>query len=504
MKNRSIGVALSYTNTILSMICGLFLSSFLLKQVGDTDYGIYQTMASFANYLVLLEFGTGTVLARNLSAARARGETKQYIEKNISTVWTITAALSVVILAVSVAFYFAIPAVYANTLDGEQIALGKNIFIFIVIFLLSSFVSQTLNGVALAHEQYTFSSITSIVKLISRTIVLAALVGHFKAVVIISAVDAAIGVAIAVFSYFYCRKAFQVKINFRSFDKLILQSSLPLCLAIFLQAIVNQSNSIVGKFVLGVMAGPEDVTLYSVALYVFSIFSSLTTIPVSLYRPQVTQHVVSGLDGLPLTKTLVQPCRLTVLVSGAVLFGFFACGKQFITIVYGQEYILAWAMALMLIAPSFINESNAIVLNVLDVKNKRLMRSYFLMITTALNILMTIVGIKLFGIVAAAAATGISTLLQAVMMNIYYQKAVNIKIPYLFFHVFKGVLPYQIIGAGLGFVVGRLIENIYVSFLAAGATYVVVAFGCFLLFGKNEEEKHIIEKCVKRIIKKKG
>lgn len=504
LKNRSFGLVLSYTNTFLSMVCGLFMSSFLLRQLGDTDYGIYQTMSSFANYLVLLEFGTGTVLSRNLVTSRTRGETKLDAERNISTVWTIMTVLSILILAVSVVFYLSIPSIYANTLNAEQIVLSKNIFVFIVIFLVSSFVSQTLNGIALANEHYTFSSITSIAKMVLRTILLVALIYNVKNAIIISIVDAAIGIAIAIFSYSYCRGSFKVKINFKNFDKMILKASLPLCLAIFLQAIVNQSNNLVGKFVLGIMSGPEDVALYSVALYVYSIFSSLSTIPVSLYVPQVTKNVISGLEGLDLTKTLVQPCRLIVIVSGSVLFGFIACGKQFVNIVYGQGYALAWPMAIILIASSFLNMSNAVVLNVLDAKNKRIIRSYILMITTALNIFMTILGIKQFGIIAAAGATSIATLIQVIIMNTYYSKAIGIKVMYLFWHSYKGVVPYQILGAIAGYAVGYIIPNIYVSFFAAGAVYLIISFGFFALFGKNKDETLFINKFFTKLKTKAG
>ena len=499
VRNRNMGLVLSYINTFLSMICGLFLSSFLLRQLGDTNYGIYQTMSSFANYLVLLEFGTGTVLSRNLVAAKTRGESKLQEEKNISTIWTIMLILAGFILLISVVFYGLIPNIYSNTLSGEQIALGRNIFIFIVIFLLSSFVSQTLTGITLANEHYTFSSVVSIIKLISRTGLLVVLIGRYHYAVLIAMVDAILGVTIALFSYFYCRKSFKVKINLRNFDRLILKASMPLCMAIFLQTIVNQSNNIVGKFVLGVMSGPEDVALYSVALYIFGIFSSLSTIPVSLYVPQVTKTVLEGIEGLPLTKTLVKPCRLIVLISGSVLFGFIACGRQFIEIVYGREYSLAWAMTLLLIIPSFLNMSNAVVLNVLDAKNKRIIRSYILMITTVLNIGMTIIGIKYFGIIAAAAATGLATLLQVIIMNIYYQKAIGVKVGYLFKNIYKGIVPYQILGAGLGYLIGYLIGHVYVAFLAGGMVYLIISFGGFLLFGRSQEERKFLRKLFLRI-----
>ena len=72
MGNRKAGIILSYTNTLLNMAVGLFLSAFLLRMLGDSEYGMYQTMSSFATYLVLLEFGTGTVMARNLSVCRSK------------------------------------------------------------------------------------------------------------------------------------------------------------------------------------------------------------------------------------------------------------------------------------------------------------------------------------------------------------------------------------------------------------------------------------------------
>ena len=178
---------------------------------------------------------------------------------------------------------------------------------------------------------------------------------------------------------------------------------------------------------------------------------------------------------------------------------FIACGKQFINIVYGQEYALAWIMAIMLIGPSFLNMSNAVVINVLDAKNKRHIRSYLLMITTALNVIMTVFGIKQFGIIAASAATGLATFAQVVMLNCYYQKAIHIEVMYLFTNVFKGILPFQIIGAIVGYFVGSIIPNEYLSFLVSGIIYIVIAFGSFLIFGKSEAEAYMITGFIKKL-----
>lgn len=499
MKKRGIGIALSYTNTFLNMITGLFLSSFLIAQLGDESYGVYQSVSSFVNYLVLLEFGTGTIMSRNLAACKARGDGQEEIEKNISTIWSITNILSVAILVVSVAFYFSLDFVYSKSMTIEQIADAKNMLIFLVVLLIATFYTQTLNGIMLGCEDYTYSSSTSIVKIILRTSLLVCLIIGIKQAIVIAIVDASLGVGLAIFGYFYARRKFKVKINTKNFDKLILKNALPMCLAIFLQAIVNQANNNVGKTAISIIISPEAVTLYSVGMYIFSIFSSLATIPVSLYVPQVTKDVIAGYEGKELTKRLVQPSRLIIIVGGAILFGFLAAGKQFIALVYGEEKMIAWYIALILMVPMFINMTFAMAVNVLDVKNKRLVRSFILLITTAINIGLTIILINAWGIIGAAISTGICTLIQVVLMNIYYSKKIGIKVLYLLFESYKGIVVYHIIGAILGYFVGILISNALLSFLAAGCTYVLVAFFGFVLFGKNEYEKQAIKNVISKI-----
>ena len=492
-KSRGAGITLSYVNTFLNMIFGLFLSAFLLRSLGDTDYGIYQTVSSFANYLVLLEFGTGTVMTRNLSACRARNASKEEIEKNISTIWTVTNALSLVILGVSAIFYFSLHKIYANSMSIAEISYAKEIFIVITLFLLVSFYLQTLNGITLAHEHYTFTSKTSIFKIVSRTALLVILVPFVKKAIIIALIDACVGLFLAVYAYFYCKRNFKIKINIRNFDKTILKASLPLCTAIFLQAIVNQANNNVAKFIIGIKLDPETVALFSIGLYVYNIFSSLTTIPISMYAPQITNKVVNGVRGKELTDYMIQPSRLITLIGGSVFFGFIAIGKQFVIIVYGEQYINAWLIAIIIMAPMFINMANGIIINVLDSMNKRMSRSIALLATTIANIFLTILLIEKYGIIGAATSTAITTLIgQVIIMNIYYSKVIKIKVLYMFRKTFKGILIYQIIGCVVAFAVGKFISNVYISFFAGGLVYAIISLGSFILIGKNEWENNIL------------
>ena len=70
MKSRKAALIVSYVYFVLNTIISIFLSAFIVRRVGQTSFGVYQTMTSFVAYLILLEFGTGTIMTRNIALCR--------------------------------------------------------------------------------------------------------------------------------------------------------------------------------------------------------------------------------------------------------------------------------------------------------------------------------------------------------------------------------------------------------------------------------------------------
>lgn len=500
MNKRRTGVLLSYANSIINLIVGLVLSTAILRLLGDTEYGVYQTIASFANYLILLEFGTGTVMTRNISMLKSKNCTKEEIDNNTSTVWTVTTILSLLIVIVSVVFYCLIDVIYQNSLSPQQIAHAKNIFIPIVAYLIFSFVSQTLNGVILANEHYSYASIVNIIKTVIRATTLILVLSFVRNAIVIAFLDAALSGIVVIVSYLYCKVKFNTCFSFRKFKFSIFVSVLPLCFAIILQAIVNQANNNVDKFLISLILSPEAVTMYSISLFIYNTFSSLTTIPISLYGPQIVKNVAVDMPPNKLTDTLIQPSRLIALTGGTIVFGFIAFGKQFVSLFYGDSYTDAWLYAVILMIPAFINMSNGVIINVLNAMNKRHIRSFVLLGTTVLNVLLTIVWLQLFGMIGAAIATAISLLLgQILVMNIYYAKKLHLRIMYLFYHTYKGILLSQIAAMVLSILSTLFITNTWISFFVGATVYLASFAVLYLLVGANNSEKQKIKACLYKL-----
>jgi len=502
VKKRSYGIVLSYVYTILNAISGLFLSSYLLGALGNSEYGLYQTVTTFAVYLVVFEFGIGTVMSRNISVCRSQGDTDK-IKNHTATLWYANLFLALIIIAIGVGFLFSMDFIYAKTISAEKMAYAKTIFGVVVVYLVFSFFTQSLNGVLIGHEKYSFAQIVNITKIVLKLLLVATIIIGIKYALVIAIVDLVLSAAAFLVTFIYCKTKLKVSFALKDFDKKILKDSLPLCFALLIQTVVNQANNNVDKTVLGIMVSLDVVAIYSVAQFIYTMFSSFSCIPISMYMPEISRNITSGKKGRELTETLVRPARLITLIASTILFGFVSIGKPFITLFYGADKLEVFMLAIILMAPMLIDLIVGILIDVLDVVKKRMVRSWVLLGTTALNIGLTILFVNWWGMLGAVIATAISVMIgQVTIMNIYYAKALKIDILYLYYKASKGIIIFELpIAVGVHFLSGFLSVAFVsagmsetflaplMSFLIGGILFVALSGVCILFFGFNKTER---------------
>ena len=69
------GVILSYLTLALSNIIALVYTPFMLRMMGQSEYGLYSLVASVVAYLTIMDFGFGNAIVRY--TAKYRAELKQ-------------------------------------------------------------------------------------------------------------------------------------------------------------------------------------------------------------------------------------------------------------------------------------------------------------------------------------------------------------------------------------------------------------------------------------------
>ena len=487
MKKQSRGILLSYLYFALNAISSIFLSAYVIRMVGSTDYGVYQTMTSFVSYLILLEFGTGTLIMRNMALCRNKSLSQDDTNRNFSTIFTLTLILSILLIAFSGIFFFNIRNIYHNTLSEEQLGEGKIIFIFASLNLLINFINQSFNGALLALENYSFEKIINLSKLFVKDIVVIFLLLVVPNVYVVVLVDLILSISCFLITFLFFKVKTKIKFSFRLFDKKIFRESIPFLFGMFLQTVVNTVNCNVDKFIIGVTIGPNEVAIYSIAMSMFVMFSSIATLTINMYMPKLAK--VKDTNSQEAYDIITKACRLNIIVTGIILCGFILVGKTFISLVYGEEFNDAWLCSLLIMVPLFFDSFNGVIIDIVQVKNKLHLRSIILCGIVLINICLTIPLLKAIGIVGAALATGISLLLQIVVMNIFYKKVLGIKILFVWRSSFKNLFLVLVIATFVSYCFCSKISNPIAFFISCGGTLVIISILFLFLFGFNETEK---------------
>ena len=76
MNQLKTGAALNYVVILLNIAVGLLYTPYMLRMMGQSEYGLYSLVASVISYLTVLDLGLGNAVIRYTAKYRAEGKTK--------------------------------------------------------------------------------------------------------------------------------------------------------------------------------------------------------------------------------------------------------------------------------------------------------------------------------------------------------------------------------------------------------------------------------------------
>lgn len=505
VNQKKAGVILSYINTVLSMCVNIFLTPFLVSSLGAAEYGVYKIIASFASQLVIINFGIGSLVTRFVAKYNAL-EQKKEKENFLFMILIISLLISGVIGVVGFSLSSGIEGLFGNSLSVSEIALAKKLYLILVATTVVSVFRDMFSGIMLGHEKFVASRVISLGRIVFRVLaIIIFLKCGFSSIAIVT-IDLAIAVAITVAEMLYSFVVVKEKIKFYYWDKSEFLLSLSFSGALVLQSIVNQVNQNLPSVILGATITENVtaiVTLYSFALLIYNTYANMTGVLGSIFVPQVTKMVVKDATPKQLTDIVISVGRYQMMIAGAVVFGFILCGRNFLSIWVGEQYIDAYWPTLVLIIPVTIPLVESVAVSILDAKMKRMVRSVVLVIMAVLNVVSSVIFIKFFGYMGAAYGSALAMLLgHGLIMNLYYHKKIGLNIKRVFTEVSKGILPCAIITVLVCAPVSIFIKNTFAGFIVKVGAFVLVYGLLLYFFGFNKTEKETTVGTMLKIINK--
>jgi O-antigen/teichoic acid export membrane protein len=497
-----IGAILSYVSMGLGYVVSIIYTPIMLRLLGQSEYGLYNLVASIVAYLGILNFGFGSAYMRYYSRYKIKDE-KDNIAKLNGMFLIIFSVLGLVAIIAGSILAANTEVVFGSALTTQELFKSKILIMILVFNLAVSFPNIVFSSHIMANERFIFQKIMQMLRvLLNPFIVLPLLLMGYGSVGMVVGTTT-LNIIIAISNVLFCKRKLNMRFSFREFDFKLMKEMTMFSSFIFINMIVDQINWNVDKFILGRFHGTVSVAIYGLASQLNAYYISIATAISSVFVPRVHQLVGKEDSDKALTNLFIRIGRIQFILLSLIATGLIFFGKPFINLWAGSNYSESYSIMLLLVLPVTIPLIQNIGIEIQRAKNMHRFRSWVYLAITILNVGMTIPLAKKYGGLGAAIGTAISFIIgNGIIMNWYYNSKIGLDIK-LFWKNIVGFLPALIVAVICGLIISKSV-NLYslYNFICSGIVYVLVFIGAIWIIGMNEYEKELFRKPMRKVFNK--
>lgn len=422
------GAVLNYAIVGLHILTGLLYTPYMLRCLGQNEYGLYSLVASVISYLTLLDFGFGSAIVRYTAKIRALG-TKADEWRLYGMFLCGYSLIGVLVTICGLLLYVNVDRMFDRTMTPEELTQARVMMILMVGNLAITFPFSVFGSIITAYEKFVFQRVLTIARILLSTAVLVAVLAMGYRAVALVVVQTVFSVSTLLINVIYCRYRLRIKVWFTQFNFSLLKEIMIFSWWNFLGAIVDRIYWSTGQFVLGIYCGNIAVAVFSVAIMLMNLYMSMSTSLTSVLLPKITVMATDKKNDAEISNLFIRAGRLQFCVMALILSGFIIFGHSFIMLWagsgYEQSYIITLLFYLVLLCPLIQN----IGITILQARGQMKFRSLVYVAISIVCLITQVLLASTYGAIGCAIATTGSLLLgQCVVMNIYYKKKQRIAI----------------------------------------------------------------------------
>lgn len=496
------GAVLNYIIIALNTITGLLYTPYMLRCLGQNEYGLYSLVASIIAYLTILDFGFGNAIVRYTAKFRAEGKQQEQWEM-FGMFVIVYSVIGLIAFAAGMALYYNVDVLFDRTMTESDLSQARTMMMLLTVNLVFTFPLSIFGSIISAYENFVFQRLVNIVRIILSTLVMIALLAvGYKAIALV-VVQTVFNLLTLAINYLYARKKLRIKVVFGRFDIPFLREITTYSFWIFLNAIMDKIYWGTGQFVLGSISGTVAVAVFSVAILLQQMYMTFSTAILSVLLPRITAMVAVNRSYKDISDLFIRTGRIQCLIISFILSGFIVFGHGFIDVWAGKEYAQSFVIALIFFVALFIPLIQNTGIAILQARNQMKFRSLLYLVISMVSLGMQIVLGRCWGVLGCAVAIGGALLLgQGLIMNIYYSVKQKIDIAEFWREVLKMLVVPLIFGLA-GLAVARYVDFANVGNLAAGiAVFTVLYIPFAWKWMMNDYERGLIAAPLKNILRR--
>lgn len=502
MNQLKAGAALNYVVIILNMLVGLLYTPYMLRMMGQSEYGLYSLVASVISYLTVLDLGLGNAIVRYTAKFRAEGKTTEQYEM-FGMFLVLYIIIGVVAFIAGLGLYFNVDTLFGATMTVEELDKARIMMLFLIFNLAVTFPMSIFGSIITAYERFVFPKVVNIGRVILNTVIMICLLEMgYKAVAMVI-LQTVFNLLTLVINFFYCKYKLQIKIFFRNFQWGFLKEVAVYSFWIFLNVIMDRIYWSTGQFVLGAFVGTAAVAVFAVAIQLEHIYMQFSTAIAGVFLPKVTGMVARNDNRKDISNLFIRTGRIQYIVIALILTGFIVFGRDFINLWAGADYDSAYLITLLFFVSLSIPMIQNLGITILQARNQMKFRSLLYIGIASVSLVFQIVLAKQYGGLGCAISIAGALLVgQGLIMNVYYHKKQGLDIFAFWLEIIKMSIVPVATGIGAILLLRNIVLESWLSLVIAIGIFLVVYIPLFFMFSMNQSERDLFIRPIQSLIQK--
>ena len=489
------GAIVSYISIFLNIALLFFYTPWMIKQIGVSNYGLYNLVISFISYFIM-DFGLGTALSRFISKYRAEGDLKK-VENILGLTERLYLVIDAILLIIFFICYCFITSIFGG-LTREEIEILKVLFLIAGGFGILTFTLRPIDGAMVAFEYFVPNKFIDMVNKIGAIIliIIALLLGGDVYVMVL--INGIMAFVTSLLKYCIWLNKSKLKINFRYFDKEEAKSIFFFSSWIFTQSMADRFRISLIPTVLGIFSNSNEIALFGLAMSIESMLWTLSSALNGLFLPKVSKLVYNG-DKREIMSLMIRVGRIQLFITLFIISAFFVGGTSFIRLWVGSQFNSSFYIVLCLSVTYLIANTMRIASDMVYAQNKVKYTAKVIFSTSLLGLMGSVMVASRFGAIGCACCSGVALIITQIGYLRIYKNVFSVDIA-KFFRECHGKILIKLIPVVLTYFLlvkfwgmGSWLE------LAAGTiTYTFIYFVVSYFFLFNEEEKRLVCNLIKK------
>lgn len=505
MSQRKTGTILVYLKTILSVAISLIYTPFMLKALGQSEYGSINLASSMVSYLNLIGLGVSASYIRFNMRCRNAHDHEKEMRLN-GTYFLMFCTMGFVALLAGTVLTLNIDKIAGSKILPSEYRTIQILMAICVLNIALAFPGSIFRMMLNAYERFAVIHIVELAASVLQPGVgfLLLLMGY-KSVALQSVVVALNFAQIAINAY-YALRILKLRFSFKGICIGDFREIFTFSAFIFINQIVNTINWNVDNYLTAFFIGTAGTAVYAFGYQFINYYMTLSTSISNVFAPAINKLVLND-DKANLNDCFVRIGRIQFLLLAFVWAIFVVIGKDFVILFSGgEEYLESYYIAVILMGATLIPLSQNLGIEVQRAMNKHKFRSILYLSIAIGNLLISIPLCKWLGAFGCAVGTAMGQIVgNVIIMNIYYIKQIGLDIK-AYYKSILGLFPALAVSFAVCFTVHRCVvfELTKYSFFLEGVLCVFVFAMILWLFGMNKYEKDLVKTTVLPLFNKKS